>query len=113
VHQQAGEASVDESRGLSGGCVVERVSLPDKVQQEMLSRLRRIEGQARGVQRMVENQRDCTEIISQLASIRAATYSASLLLLKHYARACWADASGDRSVEGTLDNLIELMLRLS
>lgn len=92
---------------------MERVSAPEKVRQEMLSRLRRIEGQARGVQRMVEERRDCAEIISQLASIRAATYSASLLLLKHYARECWAHAAGDHSAEEPLEDLIELMLRLS
>ena len=85
--------------------------LPDKVQQEMLARLRRIEGQARGVQRMVEGGRDCSEIMNQLASIRAAAYSASVFLLKHYAKECSAGASADHSTDKPLDHLIELMLR--
>jgi DNA-binding FrmR family transcriptional regulator len=64
------------------------MTVPEEVRQEMLSRLRRIEGQARGVQRMVEEGRDCAEIIHQLASIRAATHGASVFLLKHYAKEC-------------------------
>ena len=92
---------------------MKKVPLPEKVQQEMLSRLRRIEGQARGVQRMVEERRDCAEIVHQLASIRAATHSASRFLLKHYARECWADtASGDAAAK-PLEELIELMFRAS
>jgi len=93
---------------------VKRMSFPEDAQQELFRRLRRIEGQARGVQRMVEEQRDCTEVINQLASIRAATYSASVFLLKRYAKECWVSPEGDqRPDEGQIGNLIELMLRLS
>jgi len=85
----------------------------EDVQQEMLSRLRRIEGQARGVQRMVEERRDCADIVHQLASIRAATHSASLFLLKHYARGCWADSAMDDAAAKPLEDLIELVFRTS
>jgi DNA-binding FrmR family transcriptional regulator len=87
--------------------------LPDKVQQEMLSRLRRIEGQARGVQRMVEERRDCAEIVHQLAAIRAATHSASLFLLKHYAQECSTDAAAGDAAAKPLEDLIELVFRAS
>jgi len=90
---------------------MKEISLPIKAQQELLLRLRRIEGQARGVQRMVENGRDCVEIIHQLASIRAATYNASLFLLRHYARECQTNAADDDSAQKPLEDLIELMLR--
>jgi DNA-binding FrmR family transcriptional regulator len=85
--------------------------LDEDVRQGLLSRLRRIEGQARGVQRMVEEGRNCAEITNQLASIRAATQSASVFLLKHYARECWTKAAGERAAEEPLDDLIELMLK--
>jgi DNA-binding FrmR family transcriptional regulator len=92
---------------------VSDATLPQEVEQEMLARLRRIEGQARGVQRMVEDGRDCTEVIHQLASIRAAVHSASLFLLKHYARECWTGAgAGDRGGK-PLEELIELMFKAS
>jgi len=85
--------------------------LADSVQQEMLSRLKRIEGQSRGVQRMVEDNRDCAEIINQLASIRAAVYSASVFLLKHYARECATHPKDLPTGELPLEDLVELMLR--
>jgi DNA-binding FrmR family transcriptional regulator len=85
----------------------------EDARQEMLSRLRRIEGQVRGVQRMVEEGRDCAEIIHQLASIRAATHGASVLLLKHYATECSTLAAKEGSSEKPIQELIELMLNAS
>jgi len=99
--------------GSQGSRVVKRASLPEEARQQLLGRLRRIEGQARGVQRMVKEQRECTEIMNQLASIRAATYSASLFLLKHYARECWVNPGGDQQRGEPFEDLLELMLRLS
>lgn len=54
--------------------------MADKMQQEileratpaLLSRLRRIEGQARGIQRMIEEKRDCQEVVTQVAALKAA-----------------------------------------
>jgi DNA-binding FrmR family transcriptional regulator len=86
--------------------------ITEETQQEMLSRLRRIEGQARGVQRMVEERRDCAEIVHQLASIRAATQSATLFLLKHYARDCWVEAAS-RGAEQPIEDWLELVFKAS
>jgi DNA-binding FrmR family transcriptional regulator len=86
--------------------------IPEEVQQEMLSRLRRIEGQARGVQRMVEEERGCAEIVHQLASIRAATQSAALFLLKHYARDCWVEAAS-QGAEQPIEDWLELVFKAS
>lgn len=87
--------------------------LPQEVRQEMLARLRRIEGQARGVQRMVEEGRDCAEIIHQLAAIRAAAQSASLFLLKHYAKECSAAAGDKAGSTKPIEDLVDLMLTVS
>ena len=43
-----------------------------KMQKDLLARLRRIEGQVRGVQKMIEDNRDCGEIVIQLGAIKAA-----------------------------------------
>jgi len=86
--------------------------IPEEVQQEMLSRLRRIEGQARGVQRMVEQGRGCDEIVHQLASMRAATQSAALFLLKQHARDCWVEAES-QGAEQPIDDWIDLVFKAS
>lgn len=61
-----------------------------KAKQEMKTRLRRLEGQLRGVQNMLDEERDCKEIIQQLSSIRSAVQSASTYLLREYT-ACSMD----------------------
>lgn len=59
-----------------------------ETKKNLLNRLRRIEGQVRGVQTMVENERDCREILQQLSSIRSAVQSASMDFLEEYATDC-------------------------
>jgi DNA-binding FrmR family transcriptional regulator len=78
----------------------------------MLSRLRRIEGQARGVQRMVDEKRDCAEIVHQLASIRAATQSATVFLLKEYAHDCWVEAAS-QGAQQPIEDWLELVFKAS
>lgn len=52
----------------------------------MVRRLRRIEGQTRGLQKMVEEERDATEILQQIASVREALHgAAALILVSHLA----------------------------
>jgi CsoR family transcriptional regulator, copper-sensing transcriptional repressor len=60
-------------------------------------RLQRIEGQARGLQRMVDDERYCIDILTQVKSIKAALDRVALLLLDDHVEHCVADAvrSGD------------------
>jgi DNA-binding FrmR family transcriptional regulator len=57
-------------------------------QTEVLLRLRRIEGQVRGIQRMVEENRDCRDVVTQLAAVKAAVASLNTLVAETYARDC-------------------------
>lgn len=56
--------------------------LDERTRLELVERLRRIEGQARGVARMIEEGRDCIEVVQQLMAIRAATESLCVELLQ-------------------------------
>ena len=51
-------------------------------------RLKRIEGQVRGIQRMVEENRDCRDVVVQLAAVKAAVASLNTLVAETYARDC-------------------------
>jgi DNA-binding FrmR family transcriptional regulator len=78
--------------------------------------MRRIEGQARGVQRMIEDDRDCLEILAQLASLRSAAYSASVALTEQYAMQCLRPAdlqesSARPSPDEAVRNLVQVLLR--
>ena len=57
---------------------------------KILNRLRRIEGQVRGLQRMIEEGRDCHEILTQLAGVRSALDAAGAQILEVYASGCHA-----------------------
>ncbi len=59
-----------------------------KVKKEILERLRRIEGQARGIQRMIEEERPCEQIIIQLSAIRNAINKAAMTIIVENLEAC-------------------------
>jgi DNA-binding FrmR family transcriptional regulator len=83
----------------------------EQVEKEMMARMRRIEGQARGVQRMISEERDCLEILTQLASLRSAAYSASVALTEQYAIKCVRDADPQQSADETVRSLVDVLLR--
>jgi DNA-binding FrmR family transcriptional regulator len=90
--------------------------MPESAQREMLARMRRIEGQARGVQRMIAEERDCLEILTQLASLRSAAYSASVALTQQYAVQCVRGAGSQepidqRTIDEAMRNLVDVLLR--
>lgn len=58
------------------------------VKKAVISRLKRIEGQVRGIETMVEEERDCREIIQQLTAVRSAVNGATLAFLQDYAANC-------------------------
>ena len=82
--------------------------------EELQKRLRRIEGQVRGVQKMLDEDRDCHEIIQHLAAIRSAVQGASLIFMKQYASDCLVDADkSDKATRAMLvDDLIGLLGRV-
>jgi DNA-binding FrmR family transcriptional regulator len=55
---------------------------------DLLRRVRRLEGQARGVAKMIEEDRDCNEILQQLAAVRSAAHQATVALVRNYASQC-------------------------
>ncbi len=62
-----------------------------KDKETLLKRMRRIEGQARGIQKMIEEDRYCPEIIQQLTAMVRAGKEVSLLLLQDHIEGCVAD----------------------
>ena len=71
---------------------------------KILSRLKRIEGQVRGVERMVENDQYCVDVLTQMSSIISALRATGLLVLQDHIRGCVVDADPDDQ-EAVLDEL--------
>jgi DNA-binding FrmR family transcriptional regulator len=76
----------------------------DKDRAKILARLRRIEGQVRGISRMVENDKYCLDILTQVSAVIASTRSVGLLVLEDHIRGCVMNAGPDQQ-EATLDEL--------
>jgi len=83
---------------------------------KLLSRLARIEGQIRGIGRMVEDERYCIDVLNQIQAVKAALKKVEEQILKDHAAHCVAHAihSGDRDDQKQkFDELVELFGRYS
>ena len=78
---------------------------------ELTNRLRCIEGQVRGVLRMVEEDRECPDVLQQMAAVRSATYQASLLLARAYLARFFAEPD-KVDPEEVLDQLMSTLSKL-
>lgn len=83
---------------------------PD-VKERNRKRLRRIEGQVRGVQKMVEEDRYCADVLTQISAIHEALRAVSRELLRNHLKHCATAAirSGPEQAEAMYDELVELM----
>lgn len=79
---------------------------------QLIKRLQRIEGQARGVRRMIEEDRDCQDILTQLAAIRGAAFQVSVMVVKEYALNCLRDPEQRDSSDETIAELVHTLGRL-
>ena len=83
------------------------------VKDRNLKRLRRIEGQVRGLQRMVEEERYCADVMTQIASVHEALRAVGRELMRNHLRHCATEAirSTDERAEAMYDELVELMYK--
>ena len=69
--------------------------------EQLLTRLNRVEGQVRGIHKMVEEDRYCIDVITQIGAIQAALDKVALGLLDDHARHCVVDGPADLKDERT------------
>ena len=78
--------------------------LEDETQRRVLHRLRRLEGQVRGLQHMIEDGRSCREVLTLLAGVRSALNATGDLILERYVESCAVDLQrGEASVRELVD----------
>ena len=80
--------------------------------EQLLTRLRRIEGQVRGVQRMVEEDRYCVEVLTQISAAQAALDKVALGLLDGHARHCIVEGEAEGTPQELSDELMAAVGRL-
>ena len=84
-------------------------------QQTLVVRLNRVEGQVRGIRRMIEEPRLCVEILQQLAAAEAALNRISLAVLRFHVERCVPDGvnQGDAEREKSLTELVDIFDRFA
>ena len=89
------------------------VGVDPDIKARNLTRLRRIEGQIRGLQKMVEEERYCADVLTQISSAHEALRSVARELMRNHLKHCAADAiaKGDASAEAMYDELVEMMYK--
>jgi DNA-binding FrmR family transcriptional regulator len=82
-----------------------------EIKDRNLKRLRRIEGQVRGLQKMVEEERYCADVLTQLSSVHEALRGVAREVMRNHLKHCATSAirTGDESAEQMYDELLELM----
>jgi DNA-binding FrmR family transcriptional regulator len=91
------------------------VAVDPAIKNANLKRLRRIEGQVRGLQKMVEEDRYCPDVITQIASVQEALRGVGRQLLRNHLKHCATAAikKGPKDADRTYDELLELITSIS
>ena len=92
-------------------CSNKKKERDEKEYKDLLNRLRRIEGQVRGVQKLVENDAYCVDILTQVSAVTAALNSFNKVLLANHIRTCVAEDIREGKDE-TIDELVTALQKL-
>jgi CsoR family transcriptional regulator, copper-sensing transcriptional repressor len=97
--------------GVDGDDSRKAVGVDPDIKGRNLTRLRRIEGQVRGLQKMVEEDRYCADVLTQISSVHEALRSVARELMRNHLKHCATAAikSGDASADAMYDELVDLM----
>ena len=89
------------------------VAVDPEVKAANLTRLRRIEGQVRGLQKMVEEDRYCADVLTQISSVHEALRSVARELMRNHLKHCATAAikAGDESIYDDLADLMHKHMR--
>jgi DNA-binding FrmR family transcriptional regulator len=86
-------------------------NLPEPERVEFIDRLKRIEGQVKGIQRMVDDGRDCVDVMNQVAAVKAAVNSLSGELLEAFAMRCLQHPEEFRSPQEAIAQAVKALVR--
>jgi DNA-binding FrmR family transcriptional regulator len=83
------------------------------IKEQNLARLRRIEGQVRGLQKMVEEERYCADVLTQISAVHEALRGVGRELMRNHLRHCATAAmtGTDRAAAAMHDEILELMYK--
>lgn len=75
----------------------------------LLTRLKKIEGQVQGIQRMLQEDKYCVDVLIQIAAVRAALDKVGIILFENHTRNCLVKALEEGRQEEMVDELIQVL----
>lgn len=84
----------------------------EAVKNEALTRLKKVEGQIRGIMKMVENEKYCIDIINQITAAEKALSGVSKIIMKRHVESCVASAIGLGQGQQAIDELVETIYKV-
>jgi len=85
----------------------------DEEKQAAVNRLKRIEGQVRGIQKMIEEDRYCVDILVQISAINAALKKVGFSIVERHTKHCVSSAVKSGAGDEAIEELMEVMKQLS
>jgi DNA-binding FrmR family transcriptional regulator len=89
------------------------IALDEKVHQSALRRLAIIEGQVRGLRRMIENGTGCVEVLTQVSAIHEALRGVGKVIVRHHIETCVTEGLQGEERQQHQDELMDLIYKLS
>jgi CsoR family transcriptional regulator, copper-sensing transcriptional repressor len=80
------------------------------VRKDLQNRLRRIEGQVKGVEKMIDSEANCKDVLIQIAAIRSALNKVGGIVLENYAKDCINNSEGNCFPKDKIDDMMEALL---
>ena len=101
--------------GSHGGEGRTAVAVDPDIKARNVKRLRRIEGQVRGIQKMVDDDRYCADVLTQISAVQEALRAVSRELMRNHLKHCATSAirTGESEAESMYDELVDLMFKHS
>ena len=86
--------------------------LSPSAREDLRNRLSRVEGQARGVQNMLDQGRSCQDVLHQILAIRSAAHQATLVLVRDHALECLRSPDQSASSEETVESFVRALSKM-
>jgi CsoR family transcriptional regulator, copper-sensing transcriptional repressor len=83
----------------------------DATKDDLLNRLRRIEGQIKGIHKMIDNEQTCNDILIQISAVKAAINKVGGLVLENYSKTCIKKAIKNGESDENIEHLIDTIIK--
>lgn len=96
--------------GIVGGAKMVTQTDP---KEDIMKRLKKIEGQVKGIQRMIEENKNCTDVLIQVAAVRAAINRVGTMVFENHTRGCLKTAIENGKGEEVINELIDVLVKFT